>query len=280
MRRLSLTEAAEVFGMSKSHLSECTRERKPAKGHHLYRYAVREDGRVTGFEVPESMLPHDSEHHDHGGDNDSGRGSGMEGHDAPHGDPSSAHGERANEQRTNERTRPRSVEDERENPAGPAESVAKGVASGAVTELAKEGVKAMVKPVKDADDPQTAATIGGWLKDAFLEVSPLIAGAAWAYTHQDSDDVYQVTGSLGVAAGVDLLVKGRRSIIARAFMGEPPAESSSQPESGMEGRGSADDVEREFRERAVGDGAALDVKPGLDGALDSVGTEGQDPSSQ
>lgn len=274
MTRLSLTEAAEVFGMSKSYLSECTREGKPAKGYHLYRYARREDGRVTGFEVPESMIPHSSEHGDHGGDHGSGRGSGMEGHDSPHGDPSSAHGERTNEQRTNERTRPRSVEDERENPAGAAESVATGVASGAVTELAKEGVKAMVKPVKEADDPQTAATIGGWLKDAFLEVSPLVAGAAWAYTHQESSDVQQIFGSLGVAAGVDLLVHGDRSIIARGLMGEPPAESSSQPESGMEGS-SVEDVEREFRERATGDGVPLDVEPGISESLDRVGTDSE-----
>jgi hypothetical protein len=204
----------------------------------------------------------------------------MEGHDAPHGDPSSAHDERTNEHRTNERTRTRSVEEERENPAGPAESVAAGVASGAVTELAKEGVRAMVKPVKEAEEPETAATIGGWLKDAFLEVSPLIAGAAWAYTHRDSTDVQQIAGSLLAAAGVDLLVHGEESIIVRGFMGEPPAESSSQPESGMEGRGSVEDVEQEFRERAVGDGAALDVEPGLDGALDSIATEGQDSSSQ
>jgi hypothetical protein len=198
----------------------------------------------------------------------------MEGHDDPHGDPSSAHSERTNEQRTNERTRSRSTREERENPAGAAESVATGVASGAVTELAKEGVKAMVKPVKEADDPEQAATIGAWLKDGFLQVSPLIAGAAWAYTHQDSDDVSQIAGSLLAAAGVDLLVHGEKSIIVRGFMDGSSAESSSQPKSGMEGS-SAEDVEREFRERAAGDGVPLDVEPGLDGALDSIGAEAE-----
>lgn len=276
MRRLSLTEAAEAFGMSKSHLSECTREGKPAKGYHLYRYAVREDGRVIGFEVPESMLPHSSEGQDHGADHDSSRGSGMEGHDAPHGDSSSDHGERTNVRSFGERTRSRSAREERENPAGAGESVAAGVASGAVTELAKEGVKAMVKPVKEADDPEQAATIGGWLKDAFLEVSPLVAGAAWAYTHQESSDGKQIAGALGVAAGVDLLVHGEESIIVRGFMDDPPAEPSSQPESGMEGPGSAEEVEREFRERAVGDGAALDVEPGLSESLERVGAEDED----
>lgn len=265
MKRLSLTEAAEAFGMSKSHLSECTREGKPAKGYDLYRYAVREDGRVSGFEVPETMIPHGSEHGDHGGGHDSGRGSDMEGHDSPHGDPSSPHGERANVRSANERTGRRSVEDERENPAGGAESVATGVASGAVTELAKEGVKAMVKPMKEADDPQTAATIGGWLKDAFLEVSPLLAGAAWAYTHQESDDVSQIAGSLLAAAGVDLVVHGQDSIFVRALMGN----SSRQPEDGMEAAPSSEDVAEEF----MGDGmrVGLDVSP--DGALTRRGAE-------
>jgi hypothetical protein len=167
------------------------------------------------------------------------------------------------------------VHEERENPAGATESVATGVASGAVTELAKEGVKAMVKPVKEADDPEQAATIGGWVKDAFLEVSPLIAGAAWAYTHRESTDVQQIAGALLAAAGVDLLVHGDQSIIARGFMGEPPAESSSQPEGGMEGPSSVEEVGQEFRERAAGDGVPLDVEPGLDGALDSKGAEAE-----
>lgn len=265
MTSLSLTEAAEAFGISKSYLSECTREGKPAKGYDLYRYAVREDGRVTGFEVPESMLPHGSEGESHEEGHNPIRGSGMESHDTPHGGPSSAHGERANVRSANERTGPHSVEDERENPAGGAESVATGVASGAVTELAKEGVKAMVKPMKEADDPQTAATIGGWLKDAFLEVSPLLAGAAWAYTHQESDDVSQIAGSLLAAAGVDLVVHGQDSIFVRALMGK----SSRQPESGMEEPPSSEDVAEDF----VGDGMSvgLDVSP--DGALTRKGSE-------
>jgi len=236
-QHFSLTEAADAFGMSKSHLSESVREGKPAKGHDLHRYAVMEDGRIKGFEIPRSMVPDGPTHEDNHGE-----------------DPSPRPNERTNERTTNER---RGVE--RENPAG--ESVAASVAAGMAAKEAVDLVKATRAPLEEAD-PDEAARYLARMRDILLDVSPIVAGAAWAYTHSESDDVAQLGGALLAAAGMDVLVHGESSMIVRAFQGEVGPQSSSpqpSPDEDSEATGEDSPTADDIAGSAMGgDGAVMD----------------------
>jgi hypothetical protein len=232
-RHLSLTEAAEAFDISKSYLSEAVRAQKAAKGHDLHRYAVMEGGQIDGFEIPVSMLPH-------GGAMGDGHGQG---------DGKGSSSQRTNERTANERTK----EGERENPSG--ESVAASVAAGMAAKEAVDLVKSLRSPLEDAD-PTEAAEYMGTVVGVLMDAAPILAGAAWAYTHQDSDDVSQISGALLAAAGVDVLVHGVESQFVQAFRGEETEETSTS----MEGSApTADDVAREVM---GGDGAATVPSPG------------------
>ena len=242
-QHFSLTEAADAFDMSKSHLSESVRAGKPAKGHDLHKHAVMENGQVKGFEVPISMVPDGPTHGESRGDS--------------HGeDPSPG----PNEQRTNERTANERWGEERENPAG--DSVAASVAAGMAAKEAVDLVKATRTPLEEAD-PDEAARYMAQMKDVLLDLAPILAGSLWAYAHQDSDDVSQLGGALLAAVGVDMLVHGDSSMIVRAVQGEtgPPA----SPDAGSEPTGEESPTAGDIAGKAMGgDGVPVDLSTSLD----------------
>jgi transcriptional regulator with XRE-family HTH domain len=237
-KRFSLSETARRFGVSKGYLSRRVHASKAAKGHHLYRYALfSEDETIQGFEIPVSMLPEDSDgsqaeetgKRERNGGNVSGNVSSVS---------------------------PDESSDERENPAG--QSVAAGVMGGAVSEIAREVVKGMSSPLREAEDASEAVEVGGRMKDGFLEVAPFLAGAAWAWTHRDSPDVSQLGGAVVAAAVVDTLVHGQESIFLQ--WAAPDASGPEDQGSGMEGvrEEQAETVAETFLDHAAGgDGAAL-----------------------
>lgn len=243
-QHFSLTEAADAFGISKSYLSEAVRAGKPAKGHNLHEHAVMEDGRVTGFEIPRSIVPDGATHGDSHGDS--------------HGDDPSPG---PKEERTNVRSPNERSErgEERENPAG--DSVAASVAAGMAAKEAVDLVKATRAPLEEAD-PDEAARYMAQMKDVLLDVAPILAGTLWAYAHQDSDDVAQLGGALLAAAGVDMLVNGDSSMIVRAVQGKtgPPASPDAGSEPAGEDSPTADDI---AGKAMGGDGVPVDLSTSL-----------------
>lgn len=234
-KRLSLSETARRFGVSKGYLSRRVHASKAAKGHHLYRYALfGGDDTIEGFEIPVSMLPEDSD------------GSQAEETGKRSGNVSSGVSS----------VSPDESSDERENPG--AQSVAAGVMGGAVSEIAREVVKGMSSPLREAEDASEAVEVGGRMKDGFLELAPFLAGAAWAWTHRTSPDVAQLGGAVVAAAVVDTLVHGEESIFLQ--WAAPDGSGQEDQGDGMEGvrEEQADTVAEDFLDHAAGgDGAAL-----------------------
>ena len=228
--RLSLSETARRFGISKGYLSRRVHAGKGAKGYDLYPYALfSDDESIEGFEIPVSMIPESD---------------GSQAEEA---------GERCD---NNTSVSPDESSDERENPAG--QSVAAGVMGGAVSEIAREVVKGMSSPLREAEDASEAVEVGGRMKDGFLEVAPFLAGAAWAWTHRDSPDVSQLGGAVVAAAVVDTLVHGQDSIFLQ--WAAPDGSGQEDQGDGMEGvrEEQADTVAEDFLDHAAGgDGAAL-----------------------
>ena len=237
-KRLSLSETARRFGVSKGYLSRRVHASKAAKGHHLYRYALfGGDDTIEGFEIPVSMLPEDSD------------GSQAE-------ETGKRSGNRGNVSSGVSSVSPDESSDERENPG--AQSVAAGVMGGAVSEIAREVVKGMSSPLREAEDASEAVEVGGRMKDGFLELAPFLAGAAWAWTHRTSPDVAQLGGAVVAAAVVDTLVHGEESIVLQ--WAAPDGSGQEDQGDGMEGvrEEQADTVAEDFLDHAAGgDGAAL-----------------------
>jgi hypothetical protein len=128
---------------------------------------------------------------------------------------------------------------------------------GAASEVAKELVRGLSSPLREAEGASEAVEVGGRMKSGFLDLAPFLAGAAWAWTHRSSPDTSQLGGAIIAAAVVDTLVHGTDSVFLQ-WAG--PDGSSKDEGDGMEGvrDEQADFVRDEFLDHAAGgDGAAL-----------------------